>query len=119
MSNINGYSYTAQNTIDTGLEGSSSYKYARAYTNINANTNVPGGFMGVYARLFDSAGNAVSITDWYYNPSNRSGISNSAELLYLSGTPAYRSQGYVKVWNGTDYWTYNTFATPYLNDYTS
>lgn len=75
--------------------------------------------MAVMSRLLDSSGNVVSEKDWYYNPSDFSGISSLSEYMYFSGTPAFCSHGYVKVWNGNGYWTYNTFESPYLNDYTA
>ena len=113
-----GYSYTAQNTIITGREGSDSHKFARGYIDISANTNVPGGYMGGKSVIYNSAGTAVSIKDWEYSSSNISGFSVSTTYTGFSGTPYVYAKGYAKIWNGTGYWTYDTFATPYLNDYT-
>lgn len=102
----------------TGIEGSNPYKYARAYTDINAEKNLPGGYMGVQPIMYNSSGNAVATGTWSYSSSDTSGTSNMITYTGFSGSPAVYSKGYVKIWNGIDYWTYNTFASPNLNDYT-
>ena len=111
-----GYNYTAYNTVLTGKTGST--KYARAYTDVDAEQNLPGGYMGARPMLYDSSGNVAASGTWSYSSANTSGISRGKSYEGFSGTPSYYSQGYARIWMGTDYWTYGTFASPCLNDYT-
>lgn len=111
-----GHNYTAYNTSITGKLNNS--KFARAYTNINAGENLPGGYMGVKPMLYYSDGSLWVAGDWDYSSSNSSGMGVGVSRSGFSGTPSIYSQGYARIWMGTGYWTYGTFIAPTLNDYT-
>lgn len=110
--------YYAYNTLATGKEYGQ--KYARGFTHVYTNDNMPGGYMGVRPAVYDENDNALMVGSWTYSPNNISDYSNVAAVFSISGNPAVYSQGRARVWNTqiNDYWTYATFRTPFLNDYT-
>ncbi|MBR5404919.1 MAG: hypothetical protein IK107_01345 [Oscillospiraceae bacterium] len=111
--------YYAHNTLVTGkLNGS---KFARAFTHVDAPSNMPGGFMGVLPMLFDGNDNLLKqASDWALNESNRMNASAMIKYTGFSGSPEVYSQGLAKVWHPylSTYWVYGTFRTPSLSDYT-
>lgn len=110
--------YYAYNSLSTGKQYGQ--KYARASTHVYTDDNVPGGYMGVKPALYDSNDNLIMTKDWYYSINNVYSHMDSVADYSITGTPAVYSQGRARVWNPSisDYWTYATFRTPYLNDYT-
>jgi len=115
-----GYSYTAYNTVYTGKYSNDGQKYASAYlTNESAQSNLPGGYAGVYPILYDDDDNVLaSPSDWYYSSSNYPGITRGVFYYNIIGQMPVMAKGLARIWNGSSYWTYATFATPFLNDYT-
>lgn len=113
-----GYSYRVYNSIITGSD--SNGKYATAATIIGSvgGVSVPAGYMGSKPKLYDADGYVVDYGEWRYNSSNTISMYNPKTLRGFSGSPAVYSQGQIKVWMGTDYYTYGTYKTPNLNDYT-
>jgi hypothetical protein len=86
-----------------------------ATTYLTANTTVPAGYLGVKARMLNSAGTIIGATDMYYSTSASS--SKQTAFLFGSNYPsgAYRSQGITQGYNGTSYVENYTYATPYQN----
>lgn len=113
-----GYSYNSYNTIITGSD--SQGKYATGGTVIGSvgGVTVPAGYMGSRARLYSESGSLAYYSDWRYSSSGTITMYNTKTARNFSGSPAFYSQGQIKVWMGTDYYTYGTYKTPNLNDYT-
>ena len=95
-------------------------KYATGGTVIGSvgGVTVPAGYMGSRARLYSESGALAYYSDWRYSSSGTITMYNTKTARNFSGSPAFYSQGQIKVWMGTDYYTYGTYKTPNLNDYT-
>ena len=114
--NVNYYSY---NTIYTGLDVNNK-KFAMAMHNVSA-TNVSSlfaGQVGVQPILVYDSGSVAKYGDWKYNTAGGTGYGSSTTLRGFTSSTAYYSHGLVKAWNGTGYWTFGTFRSPILNDFT-
>jgi len=116
----NGYSYKNRNSISTGVDISNT-KYASGMTYVEINEssrNIPAGYAGVYTRVYNS--NSALVADsgnWNYTSSGTAGLGISARLNNAKANDSYYCQGSTRAWNGTSYYTYSTFATPSLNDF--
>lgn len=116
----NGYNYMNFNTISTA-KNSYGEKYASGMTCVmnKDNKSLPAGYAGAYSRLYASDGTLVDASSsWMYNPANSGGIgAEEAKYYPSSNNESFYSQGSTKAWNGSSYYTYSTYATPCLNDY--
>lgn len=77
--------------------------------------NVPAGYMGALARLYNSSGSLVRQSSWQYNGSSLGGMSVLTSDPYSLPTGVYYSLGQSRAWNGSGYATYNTFRSPNQN----
>ncbi|GIO27094.1 hypothetical protein [Ornithinibacillus bavariensis] len=108
-----GHNYSNYSGITTG--STSGRLYANAWTRAQTNpiTNeVPAGYLGARARMYNSSGTLVASTSFIYS-STKTNILNSD---FASYTPtkgsSYYSQGATQAYNGNGYTTYTTFASP-------
>lgn len=113
---IYNHSYEFYSSLETGKTGSN--KYAKGYAHIQAEQNLPGGYMGIKSMLYNSSGTLItnSTTDW--SASNVGAMTSSITYSGFSGTPTVYAQGLCYIWDGTGYIGYSTYKTPNLNDYT-
>lgn len=114
--NVYGHYYIAYNKIETGKQ--SGAKYARATTTVEADDNLPAGYMAAQAVVYRSDGTMLAVGDFHYNSNLIIEINAVKKYTGFSGTPIVYSQGVVKIWNGSGYWVYGTFRTPEINNYT-
>lgn len=110
---VNGVSYKDRNWISTA-PGSSS----EAETYLSAGSSVVTGHLGALARLYVDYGNGNIVlcrqSAWQYNPV--AGTAMAAVIQPGCGPNLpYKSEGQVRVWNGSGYNTYDTPASPYQN----
>lgn len=79
----------------------------------NANSeNMPGGYMGVNARIFTSGGTEKGESGFKYT----NGPSSAFSVPYLYGpSGTYYSYGVTRAYNGNGYNSYYTFKSPNLN----
>ncbi|MDP2400824.1 MAG: hypothetical protein Q8M66_02495 [Actinomycetota bacterium] len=77
--------------------------------------NVPSGYMGALARLYNSSGTLVRQSTWRYNSGSASGLGATTSDSYTIPTGVYYSLGQSRAWNGSGYTTYNTFRSPNQN----
>lgn len=79
--------------------------------------NLPTGYIGANARLYNSAGTLIKSSGWLYSDSACGGISNKTPTYYTnSGT--YYGKGQVKMYNGNGYNTYTTTQSPNVQAFT-
>ena len=104
--NVNGVSFTMQNSMHTG-----NY-YANAYTYNTASQSVDTGWIGVKPMMYSSDGN-VSEEGYWHSQNISSGVSAYAGRDYYL-PDYYYSWGYAHVWNGSDYDEYRPERTPNL-----
>ncbi|PVY27803.1 hypothetical protein [Williamsia muralis] len=83
---------------------------SRIYTAFG--NSVPGGYMGVQARLFKS-GVLCQITGWVYNPLSTNTLTTNTNGNCGSGS--YNSHGFVQYWTGAEYGQFLTFPTDPLD----
>jgi len=79
---------------------------------------IPAGYAGVCARVYNDKGELKTTDEWVYSKAGQTEL--TADKTYLQGnspTPCY-AEGITRAWNGTDYWTFGSFRTVSLNDYT-
>lgn len=100
-----GESYWNRNYVDT-----SPRIYASTMVSTDGTGSAPGGYIGVYARLYK--GTALCATkDWTYN----SGPAYSLSVPTLGegcGSGVYNSHGLTQAWHGAGYYTYGTVVSP-------
>lgn len=115
----NGISYYNYNTVSTGLNNYNE-KFATAMINVHRNptANIPAGWAATCPILYNSAGQIVKQGDWTYSSSGTSGMGTMVMLTFTSGSPSYYAEGITRAWNGSSYWTFGSFKSPSLNDYT-
>ncbi|MBO5096289.1 MAG: hypothetical protein J6B98_05395 [Bacilli bacterium] len=104
------YEYFSSVTVHSGT--------VWAHVNIKSNEyeNLPAGYMGAYARLYNSSGSLISSSGWTYNNTVCAGISNMTPIYYTNnGT--YYGRGQVKMYNGNGYNLYNSTRSPNLQAY--
>lgn len=103
-----GYNYKARNSVsnDYGVVANTS-----VYS--DGSGNIPTGYMGVKARLFENDSLYMS-SNWYYNPSPYAGIGINTEAATSSGI--YSSWGYTRAYDGGGgYTTYAPSRSPNIN----
>ncbi len=80
---------------------------------VTSSPTVPAGYLGVNAKLYKTNGSLVSSSGWYY--------SNGPSLLFGMPSPKYYAKGNyyarssVRIYNGSNYNTYNTAQTPNMS----
>ncbi|MHB9094618.1 MAG: hypothetical protein ACYC21_08080 [Eubacteriales bacterium] len=102
------YSYQNKASIVTGSSSVS------AYTDVQnqAFANVPTGYMGAKAMMYNSSNSLVAQSDYRYNTQPLYSMSQSTSIT-THGT--YYSKGLTQAYDGNGYVTYTTFASPSLN----
>lgn len=103
-----GYTYKNQASISTGGTSAAAYTWVQNYDY----ANVPAGYMGAKARMYNSSNVLVAQSDYLYNSSSSYGF-NQMTMRSASGT--YYSKGLTQAWNGSAYNTYNTAQSPNQN----
>lgn len=106
---VNGYTlkYNSTVTADTGSVWSHVHIYNPKYENL------PVGYLGVNARMYNSSGTLIKSSGWEYNDTPLLGIANMTPIYYTSaGT--YYGRGQVRVYNGNGYNIYTTTRSPYI-----
>jgi len=101
-------SYQNRASISTG----GNWAYATTEVQNQAFENVPTGYMGAKARMYNSSDSLVSESDFRYNSQPLYSMTQSASR-WFSGT--YYSKGLTQAWNGSGYVTYSTFQSPSQN----
>lgn len=105
---INGHRYTF--TSEVWTRGSGSSATVEAVARVAAETNVPTGYMGANARLYNSSGSLVKSSGTTYNTS-----SISAFYVYSQRTSTwgqYYAQNTGSFYNGNGYTTYTGYKSP-------
>lgn len=111
-STVWGYTYKYYNSLITGDN------HAQASTSVHSvnGVNIPAGYMGANAVLYNESGNLILAGDRKYNSNAGTGITVST---YCSdnGNKTYYSQGYIFLYNGNGYTTKDTAKSPYAQTY--
>lgn len=103
-----GYTYKNQASISTGGSSAAAYTWVQNYNY----ANVPTGYMGAKAMMYNSAGTLVTYSDYLYNSSPSYGFN---QMITRSASGTYYSKGLTQAWNGSSYYTYNTAQSPNQN----
>ncbi len=105
---INGYVYTLYSVAsDRYIAGGGTIE---AMAMVNADTNVPIGYMGANARLFNSAGSLIASSGTVYNTSSTSGWIVYSSAISTPGV--YYAQNTGSFYNGSGYTVYTGYASP-------
>lgn len=102
---VNGYSYTYYSSVHN--DANSTWGYGSASSNSG---NVPTGYIGINARLYNSSGTLVKSSSWTYSDRVLSGLSVPSGSYTTKGT--YYAKSQVQFYNGNGYTTYTCNATP-------
>lgn len=104
---INGYSYKNQAVVTNDF----GYIAAETYVSNQAWAQVPTGYMGARARLYNSSGTLRASSNWFYNsqPVMSIGVGIPCNQC-SSGT--YYSRGLTAAYNGNGYTENTTFSSP-------
>ncbi|WP_422446435.1 peptidase [Thermoanaerobacterium sp. DL9XJH110] len=112
--------YATSDKKETTVYGYTYMYSAGVYTNgtyVSAETavscidqNVPTGYMGAKARLYDSDANLILESSWEYNDEELAGFNTWTKTYTTSGN--YYSFGQVRLYNGDGYNTYSTYKSP-------
>lgn len=113
----NNIDYHNFNRIRTGYNSNGRFAQGRTYASTDDNSNLTAGWAGANARIFNESGALISQSGYIYNTQNTYYV--MAEIAEWNATGARYCQGTTKAWNGESYWTFSSFATPCLNDYTA
>ena len=105
---INGHEYSFTSEVWTRGSGSSATVEAVAY--VDADTNVPTGYMGANARLYNSSGSLVKSSGTTYNTSSISGFFVYSPRTSTSGQ--YYAQNTGSFYNGNGYAPYTGYKSP-------
>lgn len=104
---VAGYTYENRSFIsNTGTDAATDDQT----TNL---VNVPSGYMGVWAGLYESNGSLCKQSAWYYNSGPAAGIGYPTNGTYC-GTGNYYSYGESKAYTGSGYVAYHTYTSPEL-----
>lgn len=106
-----GYSYENQASVYASDPGYG--VFAGTHVANQVNVNIPTGYMGAKARLYDSNGILDTSSSWYYNSAPQVGMLVLSPYYYSSGI--YYSYGLTAAYNGSGYSTYYTFQSPNVN----
>ena len=104
---VNGYTYENRAVVDnTGTD-------AATWDQTTNSVNVPSGYMGVWAGLYESNGSLCKQSPWYDNSGSAGGIGYPTNGTYC-GTGNYYSYGESKAYTGSGYVAYHTYTSPEL-----
>ncbi|WP_333871793.1 hypothetical protein [Desulforamulus putei] len=106
---VGGYSYTNKSSV--GYTDNSSGVWGS--TNVTASAYVPVSYIGINARLFNSAGSLKTSTGFIYNTTSTKGFTVVSDNYYTHGT--YYSKGETRAYTGTGYNTYSSNQSPNVN----
>lgn len=104
---ILGHSYRNQSHINSELQAGSRVEVQPS------GSTVPAGYMGVQARLYNSSGQLIQSSMWFYNSSN-----NALSLDFKMWKPdnlsrgTYYSKGQTSAYNGDGYYVLGTAQSP-------
>jgi len=109
---LNGYSYKSQSWISDYYGGMDAL-FAGVTCSNQVAGNIPVGYMGCQAQLYDSNNNLIAYTNWSYNKiaENSMGIIRWGDS-YNSGY--YYSRGKTAAYNGNGYNYYWAYISPNL-----
>ncbi|TEB16090.1 hypothetical protein Psfp_01688 [Pelotomaculum sp. FP] len=103
------YGYPYRNQAEAFLTGGG----VQATTYIERSTagNVPSGYLGAQAFMYNSSGAIYNASNWVYNTSTVHGLYQVLPSGGINGQ-YYYSKGLTQVWNGNGYNQYSTYRTP-------
>ena len=107
---VYGYSYYNLAVVETGTSGAEA---GTAVSDQSSSVNVPTGYMGAFARLYNGNNVLVESSGWYYNNQPLNGISYWTSYDTTHGT--YYSYGITAAYNGNGYNDYYTYQSPEQN----
>lgn len=82
------------------------------YGHVYADDNVPTGYFGINARLYNSSGTLIKSSGMQYNGSSVNSKSLNSGSTTTKGT--YYSQCQVSFYNGNGYHSYLSYSSPYV-----
>lgn len=106
---ISGHEYSFTSEVWTRYVPNVGYT-VEAVAPIKADVNVPTGYMGGQARLYNSSGSLKASSSWTYNPS-----STSAFFVYssrISTAGQYYAYNQAEFYNGSGYTRYTGYQSP-------
>ena len=83
------------------------------YTGVTSQQRYGVGYVGINARLYNSAGTLVKSSGWKYNSEPLYGHDENSGSTTVRGT--YYSKGQVNLYNGNGYTTYTSNASPNIS----
>ncbi len=104
---VNGYKYKFWSVVANTVPGK---MFAQTTLTVENADEVPTGYMGAQARLYNSSGVLKNSTDWIYNESSSGALLALSNFSHSSGY--FYSKGQVKLYNGNGYSTYSCASTP-------
>ncbi len=105
---VDGYSYENQAAVNN--TGTDAITTAQTTNYVN----VPSGYIGVWAGLYEGNGTLCKQSPWEYNSGPAAGLGYPTNGTYC-GTGAYYSYGESTAWTGSGYDAYHTDMSPELN----
>ncbi|SHK84271.1 hypothetical protein [Desulforamulus aeronauticus] len=108
---VGGYSYTNQSSV--GYTNSSSGVWASTTARVSGSVQVPVSYIGVDAKLYNSAGSLKTSTGFKYNDMKTGGYGVVTPNYYTHDT--YYSKGDTRAYTGTGYITYSSNQSPNVN----
>lgn len=97
---------------NSAVNADSTSVWAHVTIATNEMKNLPAGYFGGNARLFDSAGTLLKMSGWGYNETELGGMSFMSGIYYGKGS--YYGKGQVRMFNGDEYISYITNPTPII-----
>ncbi len=112
---VSGIEYENYNIIKTGSY--SGRNNVITTTVVHSNVPTPAGYVGVKPVLYNSYGNVVESGEWTYQ--QVSGVNHYRDSVSVWDVSlSYNGCGYTAAWNGSSYYTYSTYQTENLSDFT-
>lgn len=111
-----GYNYNACNIIATGSDSKGRFATASTTISITNGSSMPAGQMGACAFLYNSSGSYIDSSSIKYSSANVTSIAVPVTERTITYS-AYYSYGYVEVWNGSGYSSYQPYRSPNLSDF--
>ena len=105
--------YNYQYQFNSTASAQTGSVWSHANIKCTQSVNVPAGYMGAYARLYNESGTLVKASGWSYNSSACAGIGIMTPSYYTS-SGTYYGHGQVRMYNGNGYANYNTTKSPYI-----
>lgn len=113
---VNGVSYKNQACINTNHDyNHQAYAVTLAY--VTAGT-AQSGWVGALPRRWNDTGTMLQCTGtWAYNSGQMTSASPplNPSGCFINVHSAYSAKGQTRAWNGSAYWTYETFLSPAQN----